>query len=63
VGSTFYEYAERLASRSIMSGYPCGGVGEPCGSGNLPYFRPANDATRGQVTKIVSNAFFPNCTP
>lgn len=62
-GSTFFEYVERLAVRSIMSGYACGGTGEPCGNGNLPYFRPSNDATRGQVTKLVSNTFFPNCQP
>jgi hypothetical protein len=31
--------------------------------GNLPYFRPANNATRGQVAKIVSNSFFPECQP
>jgi hypothetical protein len=62
MGSTFYTFAERLAIRNIMTGYACGGPGEPC-TGGLPYFRPANDATRGQVAKIVSNAFFPNCTP
>jgi hypothetical protein len=56
VGSTFFQYIGRLASRGYMSGYPCGGVGEPCGGGNLPYFRPNNNASRGQLTKIVSNA-------
>ncbi|MEO8285779.1 MAG: S-layer homology domain-containing protein [Chloroflexota bacterium] len=59
--STFYEWIQRLASRSIMSGYPCGGPGEPCGAGNLPYFRPGNNATRGQTSKIVANTFYPNC--
>jgi hypothetical protein len=59
--STFYIYVERLASRGIMSGYPCGGEGEPCGTDDKPYFRPANDATRGQIAKIVSNTFFPEC--
>jgi hypothetical protein len=39
-----------------MSGYPCGGPNEPCDSENHPYFRPNTGATRGQVTKIVSNA-------
>jgi hypothetical protein len=62
IGSTFYEFIERLASRGVMSGYPCGGAGEPCvPPGNLPYFRPNNNATRGQTSKIVSNAFFPAC--
>ncbi|MEO8286876.1 MAG: S-layer homology domain-containing protein [Chloroflexota bacterium] len=60
-GSTFYDYIQRLASRNIMSGYPCGGVGEPCGVGNLPYFRPNANATRGQTSKIVGNTFFPDC--
>ena len=44
-----------------MSGYPCGGLGEPCSPNNLPYFRPGNSASRGQTTKIVANTFFPNC--
>jgi hypothetical protein len=60
-GSTFYLWVERLASRGIMGGYQCGGEGEPCGPDNLPYFRPGNNATRGQSSKIVANAFFPNC--
>jgi N-acetylneuraminic acid mutarotase len=62
VGSTYYTYTFRLVSRGVMSGYPCGGAGEPCiPPGNLPYFRPNNNATRGQTSKIVSNTFFPNC--
>jgi hypothetical protein len=56
-------YVERLAAAGAMNGYPCGGAGEPCGASNLPYFRPGYDATRGQVTKIVSSTFFPNCAP
>ena len=55
-GSTFYTYTERLIQHSVMSGYPCGGPGEPCGPDNKPYFRPNSGATRGQLTKIVSNA-------
>ncbi len=62
-GSTFYMWVERLASRGIMSGYACGGAGEPCNPGDRPYFRPGNNATRGQVAKIVSNSFFPECQP
>ncbi len=54
-GSPFYTYTNRLANRQIMSGYPCGGPGEPCGPNSLPYFRPGNNASRGQVSKIVSN--------
>jgi hypothetical protein len=62
VGSAFYTYTYRLVSRNVMSGYPCGGTGEPCvPPANLPYFRPNNNATRGQTSKIVANTFFPDC--
>ena len=57
----FYKWLQRLASRGIMGGYPCGGPGEPCGSNNRPYFRPYNNVTRGQSAKIVADAFFPDC--
>jgi hypothetical protein len=53
--STFYEFIERMAGRGIISGYPCGGTGEPCTTGK-PYFRPNANATRGQISKIVSEA-------
>lgn len=46
-----------------MGGYPCGGVGEPCGVGSKPYFRWGNNSTREQVAKITANTFFPNCQP
>ncbi|MEO8285963.1 MAG: M14 family zinc carboxypeptidase [Chloroflexota bacterium] len=62
-GSTFYDFIQRLATRNVITGYPCGSPGEPCGSGNLPYFRPNSNATRGQTSKIVSNTFFPACSP
>jgi outer membrane protein assembly factor BamB len=60
---TFYLWIERLSGRGIVGGYACGGTGEPCGTGNRPYFRPNNNATRGQTSKIVANTFFPNCNP
>jgi N-acetylglucosamine kinase-like BadF-type ATPase len=57
--STFYDVIQRLANRGVMSGYACGGANEPCvPPANRPYFRQNNNATRGQVSKIVSNAFF-----
>jgi hypothetical protein len=62
-GSTFYTWVQRLSMHGIMSGYACGGPGEPCGPGNLPYFRPGNNATRAQTSKIVSNTWFPGCGP
>lgn len=49
-GSPFYEFVERIASRGIIGGY---------GDGT---FRPGNKASRGQVSKIVANTFFPGCS-
>jgi S-layer homology domain len=60
-GSTFFDFIQRLASRGVVGGYPCGGPGEPCGPGNLPYFKPSANVTRGQAAKIVANTFFPIC--
>ncbi|HEX9987134.1 MAG TPA: PQQ-dependent sugar dehydrogenase [Chloroflexia bacterium] len=58
----FYVWIERLASRGAMSGYECGGAGEPCvAPGNRPYFRWGASVTRGQSVKIVANTFFPGC--
>ncbi len=63
IGSTYYTYTFRLATRNIMQGYACGGSGEPClPPGSLPYFRPNNNATRGQTSKIDGGAFFPDCS-
>jgi hypothetical protein len=57
IGSTFFQYIGRLSSRGYISGYTCGGPGEPCiPPANLPYFRPNSNATREQISKIVSNA-------
>ncbi|MEO6456675.1 MAG: S-layer homology domain-containing protein, partial [Chloroflexia bacterium] len=53
--NTFYVWIERLTRRGHMTGYVCGGPGEPCVN-NRPYFRPFANATRGQISKIVSNA-------
>jgi Tol biopolymer transport system component len=50
---TFYQYVERMSSRGIIGGYPCGGEQEPCGPENRPYFRPGNNATRGQLSKMI----------
>ncbi|MFL5732141.1 MAG: S-layer homology domain-containing protein, partial [Chloroflexia bacterium] len=45
VGDTFFGYVETAYSHSIISGYDCG-------TGCLE-FRPGNNATRGQISKIV----------
>ncbi|HKP51658.1 MAG TPA: S-layer homology domain-containing protein [Chloroflexia bacterium] len=60
-GSTFYDYVQMLTSHGAMGGYPCGGEGEPCDTQDRPYFRPYNNVTRGQASKIVAGAFYPNC--
>jgi hypothetical protein len=43
-GSTFYQYVQCLACKGILGGYSDG------------TFRTNNDVTRGQLSKIVSNA-------
>jgi hypothetical protein len=55
-GSTFYTYIETAYRNGIISGYDCGGVGEPCDGQNRPYFRPNNQVTRGQLSKMASLA-------
>jgi hypothetical protein len=63
-GSTFYKFIERLSINSIINGYECGtNKQEPCDPDRRPYFRPYNNSTRGQTSKIVARAFFPVCNP
>jgi hypothetical protein len=57
-GDALWLYVERVSAHAIISGYPCGAVGEPCPG---RYFRPTNPLTRGQATKFMAGAFFPNC--
>ncbi|MBF6614352.1 MAG: S-layer homology domain-containing protein, partial [Chloroflexi bacterium] len=53
----FYPYINRLTQRGYMGGYPCGQIPqEPCDMESDPYFRPGAQATRGQISKIISNA-------
>jgi hypothetical protein len=57
----FYVYIERLSLHGVVSGYTCGGAGEPCPGVS---YRPNNNITRGQVSKVASQTFFPNaCAP
>jgi hypothetical protein len=58
--STFWLYIERVYIHGVISGYACGGGGEPCPG---TYFRPGNNVTRGQTSKIIGISFFPDCTP
>ncbi|MGA7731974.1 MAG: S-layer homology domain-containing protein [Chloroflexia bacterium] len=56
-GSTFHQFVERLSSRNIISGYPCGAPGEECvPPQNRPYFRPNAYVTRVQTSKIAAIA-------
>ena len=48
--SPFYLFVERVAAHGAVGGYSDG------------TFRPGVNTTRGQVSKIVSVAFFPGCT-
>lgn len=55
-GSPFYTYINRLSVRGYISGYQCGGPGEPCRAGNRPYFRPGAPLSREELAKIVVEA-------
>jgi hypothetical protein len=58
----FYVYIERLSAVGVVSGYTCGTLPhEPCDAEHRPYFRWANNVTRGQASKIVANTFFSGC--
>jgi len=48
-GSTFWLYIERAALHGVFGGYSDG------------TYRPGNNVTRGQASKIVSNTFFTEC--
>jgi hypothetical protein len=50
---TFYSFVETAYFYSVVSGYPCGGLGEPCDTENRPYFRSNVQVTRAQLTKIT----------
>ncbi len=51
--NVFKPYLEWMAARGYISGYPCGGEGEPCPG---TYFRPSASVTRGQLLKMVVSA-------
>jgi hypothetical protein len=61
--STFSPFVTCLACRQIVSGYPCGGPGEPCDPFGNAYYRPDAQVTRGQIAKIVSLAASPPYIP
>jgi hypothetical protein len=53
--SPFYGFVETAVAQGIITGYPCGNP-EPCDPQDTPYFRPGNDITRGQLSKITALA-------
>ncbi len=61
--NVFYPAIEQMASHTYISGYTCGGsnpqtgMAEPCDATGRPYFRPSNNASRGQIAKIVGEAY------
>ncbi|HMA33838.1 MAG TPA: S-layer homology domain-containing protein [Chloroflexia bacterium] len=50
----YYRYVETVSAKGVISGYNCGGAGEPCPG---VYFRPNNNAVRGQIAKILYISF------
>jgi hypothetical protein len=54
--SPFYEFANRIYQQNLVTGYPCGGFGEPCDPENRPYYRPGLEVTRQQMSKFVDQA-------
>ena len=52
--NSFYGYVETVKAHGVISGYPCSGAGEPCPGS---YFRPNNNVTRAQSSKMIVVAF------
>ena len=52
----FYVFVERAAAHGLVSGYACGGPGEPCDDQHHPYFRGGANVTRGQLAKMTAIA-------
>lgn len=48
--NTFFPYVETAVAKGVISGYECGGPGEPCPG---RYFRTQLEATRAQISKIT----------
>jgi hypothetical protein len=52
--NSFYGYVETVKPHGVISGYPCSAPGEPCPGS---YFRPNNNVTRAQSSKMIVVAF------
>jgi hypothetical protein len=55
-GTTFYDFVNRIYQQDLVTGYLCGGEGEPCDAENRPYYRPGANVTRQQMAKFIDNA-------
>lgn len=55
--STFWVFVERVYLHNVVGGYTSS---PPCTTG-VPCFLPGAGVTRGQISKFISNAFFPAC--
>jgi hypothetical protein len=55
--SPFFSYVNAVYLEGLVGGYACGGANEPCvPPGNLPYYRPGVNLTRGQMAKIINTS-------
>jgi hypothetical protein len=54
--SPFYAFVNRIYRQDLVTGYACGGPGEPCDAYNRPYYRPAAVVSRQQMAKFIDNA-------
>src|SRR5262249_27092331 len=52
----FFDVVETAYAAGIVTGYGCGGSGEPCDAQHRRYFRPYAEVTRGQLAKMVALA-------
>ena len=52
----FFQWVEIATAQGVISGYGCGGPGEPCDGQNRPYFRPNAAVNRGQIAKMIVQA-------
>src|SRR5262249_24455171 len=55
-GNAFYSFVNRIFQQDLVTGYPCGGSGEPCDAQHRAYYRPLNNVTRQQMAKFIDNA-------
>ena len=52
-----FRWVEIASEKGVVGGYACGGAGEPCDTERRAYFRPTVRTNRGQIAKMVANAF------